>query len=151
MVLLNCNYSKRIIPFSLLESTANKMVGIKYAHLGRDWMKGLDCFGCVIEFFRRLGLMVEDIPGYGLNWWKSHDLIGMYNKDMFEEVLDVTPGMILSLWIHGPVPSHLAVVLPRGMVLNTDMFAGVHKTRFFAIRHRIKNVYKHKLMEVTDG
>ena len=62
----------RLIRFEKIEKVARSMVGIPYEHNGRD-ENGIDCWGLVYLFFKRIGVKLPLDDGGGPapdNWYK---------------------------------------------------------------------------------
>src|SRR6266850_4947755 len=94
----------------LVRNVVETLIGTPYRHLGRNIDTGLDCFGLVIEFFRRLGITQDDpVSNYSREWWKTEDFIEFYHRIYFDRVINPFPGAIVSMCINSIVPNHLAI------------------------------------------
>lgn len=137
------------VPCKYLQNIADSLIGVPYAHLGRNPSRGLDCWGVVIEFFKRLGVVISDpIGGYREDFWKHDDLIGGYSASDFYPVKNPSPGSVVSMCINAPVPNHLGVLLDNTYILNSSNPIGVHRLRLFVVKDRQINYYRHKDLEV---
>lgn len=135
-----------------LNEVANSLVGVPYKHHGRDPTKGLDCFGMVIEFFKRLGIVIQDTDeNYPEEWRQEDNFIGDYDAPQFVEVFSTLPGDIAAMaTTDAQVPNHLFILLDKNSVLNTDRFVGVHRTRLFPLSSKVMNYYRCKDLQL-DG
>lgn len=94
------------------------LIGLSFANRGRDITKGVDCYGLVIEVFRRYGY---SIPEY----FADYDDIKEVNKLITEKT------KIVSHWkkvtnSNIPVPSLIAIRfgVPAGVVNHTGVYIG---------------------------
>jgi len=133
-----------IVSEESIQSIAKTMIGIPYRHLGRDPAIGLDCWGMVIEFFKRLGVKLDDpVSAYSKTWFNEKDYISEYAHTYFDVIDKPAPLCVISLLTgNSPIPNHLAVMLDNTYVLNCDEHVGVHKLRHFAI---LTSVYSYLL------
>lgn len=142
----------RFIHANYLDEVAATFIGVKYTHYGRASSTGLDCYGLVIEYFKRLGFPIDkcDVT-YEKEWWKNNDFIAT-NDEVFDKVDKFFPGGVISLKTgNSKVPNHLVVALNDGRVLNTDEYLGAHVLRIFTVKSRIVQYYRHKALKFYDN
>lgn len=119
---------------AVLERRANELLGVPYAHRGRDAAAGLDCWGVVAELYRACGVEVPDLVAIEqdrtddpevLEYW-----LGAY-AHLFAEVprTELLPGDLLALQGIRDHWSHAAVVLDRTWSLHTTRTTGVIRQR----------------------
>ena len=94
------------------------LIGVSFANRGRDISKGVDCYGLVIEVFRRYG---KALPEY----FADYDDIKKVNELITEKT------KIVSHWKRVtndnlPVPCLLAISfgVPKGVVNHTGVYIG---------------------------
>jgi cell wall-associated NlpC family hydrolase len=127
------------------------MIGIPYKHLGRDPKVGLDCWGCVIEFYKRVGVSLPDpISSYSRDWYKSDSYIWENQSKYFSVECFPAPSYIAVQKISAPVPNHLSVVIDHTYVLNSSDNFGVHFLRLFSIRKYIVNYLRIDALKIRD-
>ena len=120
-----------------LEGIANSLIGIPYTRLGRDPDIGLDCWGLVIEFYRRMGVQLEDpVSSYTEDWWKQKDYVSAYADREFDKIDNPEAGAVMTMKVKGSdVHNHMAVLLSDSEVINSQEIIGVHRIKLYAIRH----------------
>ena len=132
-----------------LREIADSMIGIPYVHLGRDPKVGLDCYGAVLEFYRRLGSPLSEVFfSYELDWWRTKNYVLEHDQDFFRVPIPVPGGVVALHTPDSTVPNHLVVVLDSQFVMNTSERIGVHRLRLFAIKPSIVVSYQRKDLRV---
>jgi cell wall-associated NlpC family hydrolase len=135
-----------------ISNIADGLIGIPYKKMGRNVTNGLDCFGLVIEFYRRMGIDIEDpVKIYSDNWFTQSDFISENQFRSFIAEENPSPGCVVSMKVESVVPNHLAIMVDDSYLLNTDMGVGSsHKLRLFTIKNRINNYLRSKQLEVIS-
>ena len=127
---------------------ADDLLGIPYTLLGRNPKVGLDCWGLVIEFYKRMGVTLEDpVSGYTKDWWKEQDFVSAYADRQFDKIGEPEAAAVITLKIAGSkVDNHMAVMLSDTEVLNSHEHIGVHRLKLYALNslnpsfHRCRNI-----------
>lgn len=115
-------------------NVAQTLIGTPFTNYGRDPQKGLDCWGLVIEFFKQLGLQLEDpVSYYDVDWHKKFNFITKNQHLYFDRSEEFAPFSVIAMKTQSSVVNHLAICLDREYVLNTDQAVGVHLLRRFVL------------------
>lgn len=128
-----------------LEQIAASLVGVPFAHHGRDQQTGLDCFGLFLIVMRALGKSIPDYC-YEQDWARSG--ANLFIENYWRHAREVPerealPGDAI-LFRHAPgIANHIAVLLEYGRFLHCSR-AGVVIERLSdsAHRRRIEGFYR---------
>lgn len=128
-----------------LEQIAASLVGVPFAHHGRDPKTGLDCFGLFLLVMRAMGNEIPDYA-YEQDWAKNGGNLFIENywkhaKEVAER--EAQPGDAI-LFRHVPgIANHVAILLQHGRFLHCSR-AGVVIERLSdsAHRRRIEGFYR---------
>ena len=128
-----------------INAVVKSMLGIRYVCNGRDPGVGLDCWGLVTEFFKRLkGVDLGEVAfKYATkNWWKKErrEIFHIYRPDEFVEISELEPLCIMTFKVLGSkVANHSGIALNGNRFFNTDIFSGCHVTKLdglIALKHK---------------
>ena len=104
------------------------LIGVPFKNQGRDKNTGLDCYGLVMEVYKKIGIQ---LPEYYADW----DNVEKINSIIQQEVGT-------SLWkkvdgSHIPIPCVMAIRfgVPKGVVNHTGVYVGNGK--FIHIRENV--------------
>lgn len=124
-------------------------VGIPYANRGRDIKTGLDCWGLLIEFYRRtLGI---ELPSYEAAYDNSSDMNQTVNAIKYEKkdfdwkkVASPAYGDAILLRVLGH-PCHVGVYLGDGRMLHTltGHDSAIESIEGYKWKNRIDGFYRH--------
>ena len=120
------------------------LIGIPFAYGGRS-LAGLDCWGLVVEVYRRLGIAVEDVAEY-------HDVLATAANPVFEtqrtaawrqvgEPFEPHDVLLFSGGCCGAA-THCAIWIGDGQVLHTREKTGVIVSPFRLLRSRFLGAYR---------
>ena len=106
-----------------LERIASGLVGTPYVAGGRDAKRGLDCWGVVLEFYRRaFGI---DLPDPVSMASATCEAAPVSDHFLRIEVEESQPGDIGRFHVRDPGAGHLGIVLARKRILHPFDRAGV--------------------------
>ena len=130
---------------------ADALLGIPYVRLGRNPQVGLDCWGLVIEFYKRMGVKLEDpVSGYTKDWWKEQDFVSAYANRQFEKIDEPETAAMLTLKTSGSkVDNHMAVMLSETEVLNSQEHVGIHRIKLYALKHLDHSFYRCRKLKIV--
>jgi len=126
------------------------IIGIPFRHKGRDAKTGFDCWGLVIELYRRNGIeLVDPVPDYDKDWdKKKSDNLFLENYHRQWRKLDEGEKIeLLDLVFFGTEPSfptHMGVIVERGKVLHCNRGHGVIVSRLLRLEEKIQGYYRLK-------
>lgn len=137
-----------IVEENRLIQIAEEMVGISGKRYGRNAEEGFDCWGMTIEFFRHVGLDVQDFVD-------PKNLRNSYSKRFipdFEEIDDIKPFCLVIFNLASTVvPDHVMIAISKYRLLNVSLQAGVHTVRFSKWRLFSKFFAWHKELEINPA
>ena len=127
------------------------LIGVPFLDSGRDFKKGLDCWGLVMEVYRRIGV---ELPDYGKTVPSAYasrssdvaardaEATGRWLKVELPDMCD-----LVAMHTDRRVPTainHFGVCIGRGKFLHTIKPRNVHIARLDAVEweHRIVGFYR---------
>lgn len=127
------------------------LIGVPFVDLGRDAAHGLDCWGLVMEVYRRMGV---EVPDYGKtvpsayasdesdSQYRKADATGQWRKVEAPEV-----GDLVAMSTDGRMPravNHFGVCVGDGKFIHTCLNHNCEVSRLSAIewRQRIRGYYR---------
>ena len=125
----------------------NNLVGIPFKSGGRDIQNGLDCWGLVIETYKRFGIKIPDITirispsglvagSAGMGTEKCRWKEVYYPKDN-----DIPLTVLMQ--IHQKYITHAGVLVSRNRLLHTTKCTGSILTRLDAIKSHVIGYYRY--------
>lgn len=97
------------------------LIGVKYSSHGRSLEEGFDCFGIVIEYFKRKEISI--------------------NSSNFEKIDKLEKDCIVEISVYGE-PKHCGIYLGEGQFLHTTPETGVCIVPMRLYKNRIKGIYR---------
>lgn len=121
----------------------NDLIGVKYKPHGRN-LDGIDCYGLIIEVYKRLGVTLQDIE-YEETDIKSNAYIDeVMRKTLPVEKIDKPEKYcIVELKVAG-FPSHVGIYIGKGELLHADRKQGVVIEQLQRWENRIAGYYRVK-------
>lgn len=118
---------------SKVACVAAQLVGIPYKRFGRDYKEGLDCYGLVLEFYKRLGYPIAIDSG----------AISPQVDSDFVFIGAPVPGALVEVGIGG-VPTHVLVAINRTEALEASVGEVSHivKLSIYGACPKILGYYK---------
>lgn len=119
------------------------LIGIKYKPHGRD-KEGIDCYGLLIEYYRRLGVLFCDID-YEETDIKSNTYIDEVMRKTLpvEKIEKPEKHCIVELKVAG-YPSHVGIYIGKGDLLHANRKQGVVIEQMQRWENRIAGFYRVK-------
>ncbi len=128
---------------------ANKvrnLVGTRFVNGGRDVKKGLDCWGLVIEVYRRHGKIC---PDFTVDAFAFQAIDNLANKEtgerLWEEVhspRDEDAPLVVLMRMHPRYITHAGVFLGRNKIIHTTKGTDAIMSRVDALKSRITGYYR---------
>jgi len=123
------------------------LVGGKFVNGGRDVRVGLDCWGLVMEVYRRYGMELPDFTVDAFAF-KAIDALasGAVRDKTWEEVWE--PGdkdvpLVVLMHMHPVFITHVGVLVGRGRILHTTRDTGVVISRTVGMNSQIVGYYRY--------
>jgi hypothetical protein len=117
------------------------LIGVKFLDHGRS-KEGLDCYGLVIEVYKRIGINLPDVE------YKATDIETSRNVDKqlrelipMDKIEQPIKNCIVELAVLGD-PSHVGIYLGKGDFLHTNRKNGVVIEKLQRWENRISAFYK---------
>lgn len=123
------------------------LVGGRFVNGGRDVKTGLDCWGLVMEVYRRYGMSIPDFTVDAFAYKDIDKLIGAATGvSCWEEVdcpADKDVPLVVLMRIHPNLITHAGVYIGGNRIMHTMKAIGVITTRVDALKSRITGYYKY--------
>lgn len=123
------------------------LVGRKFVNKGRDINKGVDCWGLVIEVFKRYGM---DIPDFDVNAFSYEDIQDLVNKELktrgwieVENPDERDIPLVVLMRMHPSLVTHAGVLIGRNRVMHTTKATGVVISKAHLLKRIIAGYYKY--------
>lgn len=126
------------------------LLGTQFVYGGRARARGLDCWGLVIEVYRRLGIGVEDVDAY--NAVLATDANPVFDTQrtaawhVVVEPFEPYDVLLFAAGCCGNAATHCAVYIGNGHMLHAVEKKGVIVTRLARFRKRLMGAYRHEAM-----
>jgi len=124
-----------------------ELVGTLFLHKGRDIKTGLDCFGLVLEVYRRNGIILADpMPDYDENWetrQNGNPILENYHLK-WRRLKTCEKPDLLDIVLFGNKPSfptHIGIVVDDDTVLHCGKGYGVVLNRLSRLGKVIHGYY----------
>jgi len=123
------------------------LVGKGFVNGGRDVDTGLDCWGLVMEVYKRYGITLPDFTVDSFAF-KMIDSIAIENAGMpeWEEVLvpvDKDAPLVVLMRMHPVFITHAGVFIGNNKIIHTTKGTGVILSRMQALQSRIAGYYRY--------
>lgn len=104
------------------------LIGVPFKNRGRDKNTGLDCYGLVMEVYKKIGIQ---LPEYYADWNNVEKINGIIQQEVGTSLWRKVEGS------HIPIPCVTAIRfgVPKGVVNHTGVYVGNGK--FIHIRENV--------------
>ncbi len=104
------------------------LIGVPFKNRGRDKDTGLDCYGLVMEVYKKIGIQ---LPEYYADWNNVEKINGIIQQEVGTSLWKKVDGG------HIPIPCVMAIRfgVPKGVVNHTGVYVGNGK--FIHIRENV--------------
>lgn len=123
------------------------LVGIPFLNRGRNVKEGLDCWGLVMEVFRRRGIILPDFDVDSFAFQAIDALAGEeVGYRTWEEVyrpLDTDAPLVVLMRMHPVYVTHAGAFLGFNRILHTTKATGSILSRADALAGHIKGYYRY--------
>ena len=123
------------------------LVGKPFRNKGRDVNKGMDCWGLVIEVFRRYGM---EVPDFDMDAFSYVDINELAQKELgtrgWMEVpvpQDKDAPLVVLMRMHPSLVTHAGIYLGRGRIMHTTKATGVVVSKAQLLRRIIAGYYRY--------
>ncbi|MDD4985036.1 MAG: NlpC/P60 family protein [Dehalococcoidales bacterium] len=122
------------------------LIGRPFTNLGRDPRHGLDCWGLVMEVFRRYGIEVPDFDINSFAYMAIDDLVQRETLtprwEWVDAPTDADVPLVALMRMHPRLVNHAGVYIGHGTIMHTTKGTGVITSRQTALKTRIVGYYK---------
>jgi len=122
------------------------LIGTPFVNGGRNWVTGLDCWGLVMEVFKRFGVTLPDFTVDTFAYKAIDALTGEeIESRKWEEVYtpkDSDVPLVALMRMHPNLITHAGVLLRGNRVIHTMKCTGVVISRIEALKSRIAGYYR---------
>ena len=108
----------------------NDLVGVKYIKGGRNPLYGLDCWGLVMEVYKRYGIVLPDMQLTLDTCWK-------------QVMVPISVPLVVLISLHPIYLNHAGVFVGRGRILHTTEKTNAVIVHISSLGNRIKGYYKY--------
>jgi len=130
-----------------MDKRLKNLVGGRFVNGGRQMATGLDCWGLVMEVYKRLGIT---IPDFTVDAFAFKAVDALANKSVkskvWEEVyaptVDDIPLVVL-MRIHPGLITHAGVLVERDKIIHTMKMTGCITSRVVGLQSRIAGYYRY--------
>ena len=123
------------------------LVGRRFVEGGRDVQTGVDCWGLVMEVYRRFGMDIPDFTVDSFAFRQIHDLVEYStctgNWDEVQTPTDEDAPLVVLMRIHPALITHAGVWLGHGKMIHTMKGTGVVVSHVDKFRSRIAGYYRY--------
>ena len=124
----------------------NDLIGGKFVNGGRSTAKGLDCWGLVMEVFRRYGVKLPDFTVDAFACTAIDALAGeAVVSRIWEEVyepLDKDAPLVVLMRMHPKLITHAGVFVGGNCIIHTTAGTGIIRSRVNALKSHITGYYR---------
>jgi len=123
------------------------LIGIPFINNGRDINKGFDCYGLVMEVYRRNGIELPEFYADCTDITSIHDIY-VKEKQTPKWIMlnrkDITAPCLVAIRFNSTVVNHTGVYIGNGKFIHTRLKVGVNIDRIDspAWRNLIEGFYK---------
>jgi len=122
------------------------LIGRPFVHSGRDVDTGMDCWGLVMEVFRRYGVAVPDFVVDSFAFRVINQLAGKeVGKRTWEEVYSPTDKdvpLVVLMRMHPVYITHAGVYVGNKRIIHTMKNSGVVVSKVATLQSRIAGYYR---------
>lgn len=122
------------------------LIGVPFVNGGRNVAEGLDCWGLVMEVFRRYGQTIPDFTVDAFACQAIDALAGQemetrHWEQMYEPLEDYVP-LVALIRIHPVHISHAGVYLGQNQIIHTIQYTGCVISQRHTFGNRIEGYYR---------
>jgi len=122
------------------------LIGIPFRLHGRSPEDGLDCYGLVMEIYRRMGIELPDYAYEGSPHTTGDDLFGEHQGHVFSETNDDLKEGDVVVMGKG-MGTHCGVFVKGNRVLHAKEGMGVISSPWRVLKPFVLGVHRHKCLE----
>jgi cell wall-associated NlpC family hydrolase len=118
------------------------LIGVKYKPHGRTVEEGFDCYGVLIEYFKRKNIYLPDVFYENTEPHSNKIIMEILEKGLPVKKIDKPEkDCVIEFFITG-IPSHAGVYLGEGEFLHATKEFGVTVQQLAGYRKRVKGYYR---------
>lgn len=123
------------------------LIGVPFFNKGRNAVLGMDCWGLVMEVFKRYGMNVPDFTVDSFNFKAidtlAHEAAGFNTWEEVHRPSDKDAPLVVLVRMHPKLITHAGVFIGHGKIIHTMSMTGVVISRISALRSRITGYYRY--------
>ena len=124
----------------------NGLIGKRFVNGGRDVKKGLDCWGLVMEVFKRYNIAIPDFTVDAFAFQAIDTLAGKeVGLRTWEEVYkpcDADAPLVVLMRMHPKLITHAGVYVGNNRIIHTMKCMGTVMSRATSLQSRIAGYYR---------
>lgn len=122
------------------------IIGSPFVNKGRDVLNGLDCWGLVMEVFRRYGIELPDFTIDHFAYAKIDELaentIETHKWEVMHHVTDKDVPLVVLMRVHPKYITHAGVYVGKGKIIHTMEKTGGVISKASTLRNQIIGYYR---------
>jgi len=123
------------------------LIGRRFVNGGRELITGLDCWGLVMEVYRRYGLTIPDFT-VGAFAFQTIDALAreaMESRiwERVHELNDKDVPLVVLMRMHPKLITHVGVYMGHNRIIHTMKMTGIITSRASALKSRIVGYYRY--------
>lgn len=123
------------------------LIGKRFVNGGRDVRRGMDCWGLVMEVFKRYGITIPDFIVGAFSYEEINKLTEenavLHTWKSIFTPKDTDAPLVVLMRMHPKFITHAGVFLGNNKIIHTTAGTGVITSRADALERRIVGYYKY--------
>ena len=123
------------------------LIGKRFVNGGRKPVTGLDCWGLVMEVYRRYGISIPDFTVDAFAFQAIDVLAGKAVEsrvwERVHEFRDKDAPLVVLMRMHPKLITHVGVYIGHNRIIHTMKMTGIITSRASALKSRIVGYYRY--------
>jgi len=131
----------------MVEPELRGLVGMGFINHGRQPDNGLDCWGFVMEVFKRYGIILPDFQVSAFDYETidelAHKVIGFNSWREISKPVDADVPLVALMRIHPMLITHAGVFVGKNRIIHMTKHAGAIISKITRLQSRITGYYRY--------